>query len=162
MTTIESHPDFPIAQLLVSFVAALGGILFTSDLIVSSATTIAYALHIPDGIIALTLVAFGTSVPEVATCVAAARKNHAALAVGNILGANIMNICWVAGASSLINDLALTRKEIFFMFPVMLVLVCTAQVLLRRRWRLVRWHGYVLLGLYVIYLAASLVVFRPQ
>jgi len=159
--TIESHPNFSLPRLLISFVAALAGILVTSDLIVSSATTIAHALHVPDGVIALTLVAFGTSVPEIATCVAAARKHHAALAVGNILGADIMNICWVAGASSLINDLTLTRKEIFFMFPAMLVLALTAQVLLRRRWRLARWHGYVLLGLYVVYLVASYLVFRP-
>ncbi len=159
--TIESHPDFSLARLLLSFVAALAGILLTSDLIISSATTIARALHVPDGIIALTLIAFGTSVPEVATCVTAARKNHTALAVGNILGADIMNICWVAGASSMINDLTLTRKEIFFMFPAMLVLVITAQVLLRRRWRLMRWHGAFLLGLYVIYLLTSFLVFRP-
>ena len=158
---IEAHPDFSLARLLILFVVALGGILLTSDLIVGSATTIAHALHIPEGIIALTLVAFGTSVPEIATCIAAARKGHAALAVGNILGADIMNICWVAGASSMINDLTLTRAQILFMFPVMLLLVGTAQVLLRRRWRLVKWHGYVLLGLYLLYLVASFVVFRP-
>jgi cation:H+ antiporter len=158
--TIESHADFSMPRLTLSFLAALAGILLTSDLIVSSATTIAHALHVPDGIIALTLVAFGTSVPEIATCVAAARRHHAALAVGNILGADIMNICWVAGASSLINDLTLTRKEIFFMFPAMLILAGTAQVLLRRRWRLVRWHGYVLLALYIVYLLASFLVFR--
>jgi len=159
--TIESHPDLSLPRLVIGFVGALAGILLTSDLIVSSATTIAHALHIPDGIIALTLVAFGTSVPEVATCVAAARKHHAALAVGNILGADIMNICWVAGASSLINDLTLTSKEIFFMFPAMLIMVGTAQVFLRRRWRLTRWHGYVLLSLYASYLLASFLVFRP-
>ncbi|MBL7077353.1 MAG: calcium/sodium antiporter [Kiritimatiellae bacterium] len=160
--TIEAHPDFSTPRLVVSFLVALAGILATSDLIVSSATTIAHALHVPDGIIALTLVAFGTSVPEIATCVTAARKKHAALAVGNILGADIMNICWVAGASSLINNLTLSRKEIFFMFPAMLIMAGTAQVLLRRRWRLVRWHGYVLLGLYVAYLVASIIVFRPS
>ncbi|MDP6491595.1 MAG: calcium/sodium antiporter, partial [Kiritimatiellia bacterium] len=158
---IEAHTDFSISRLTGLFVLGLAGILFTSNLIVTSATTIAHALHIPQGIIALTLVAFGTSVPEVATCVAAARKHHAALAVGNIMGANIMNICWVAGASSLINDLTLTHKEIFFMFPAMLVVIITAQVLLWRRWRLVRWHGALLLGLYIVYLLASFLVFRP-
>ncbi len=159
--TIETHPDFSLSRLIMLFAVALGGILFTSDLIVSSATTIAHALHVPDGIIALTLVAFGTSVPEVATCITAARKHHGALAVGNIMGANIMNICWVAGASSLINNLTLSRREILFMFPVMLVMIGTAHVLLRRHWRLTRRHGYVLLGLYAAYLLASFVMFRP-
>jgi cation:H+ antiporter len=159
--TIEVHPDFSTTRLLLSFIAALAGILATSDLIVSSATTIAHAVGVPDGIIALTLVAFGTSVPEIATCVTAARKHHTALAVGNILGADIMNICWVAGASSLINNLTLTRREILFMFPAMLILAGTAQMLLRRRWCITRWHGYVLLGLYVVYLVASFLLFRP-
>ncbi|NQU40429.1 MAG: calcium/sodium antiporter [Lentisphaerae bacterium] len=156
----ESRPDSAVGRLMLLFIVALAGILSTSDLIVSSATTIAHTLHIPDGIIALTLVAFGTSVPEIATCVTAARKGHASLAVGNILGADIMNICWVAGASAMINPLTLTRKEILFMFPMMLLLAGTAQVLLRRRWQLVRWHGYVLLALYITYLLASFLVFR--
>ena len=71
----------------------------------------------------LTLVALGTSIPEVATCISAARKGEGELAVGNILGADIMNICWVAGASAIANDLTLEKREIYFMFPSMFIIV---------------------------------------
>ena len=67
-----------------------------------------------------------------------------------------------SGASALVNDLSLTRREIFFMFPVMLLLTGVAQVMLRRNWRLERRHGYVLLGLYAAYLAASFLVFKSR
>ena len=59
------------------------------------------ALGLPNVVIGLVVVALGTSIPEVATCIVAARKGQGALAVGNILGADILNICWIAGASAL-------------------------------------------------------------
>ena len=157
----EVHPEFPLRRLAGLFALGLGGILLSSDLIVTSAVTIAHGLGVPDSIVALTLVAFGTSVPEVATCITAARKRHGALAIGNIIGANIMNICWVAGASAIVNPLVLTRREIYFMFPVMFVMTMASLFMLRAGWRLTRRQGFVLLTLYVLYLAASVWVFKP-
>lgn len=157
----EVHPEFPLRRLAGLFALGLGGILLSSDLIVTSAVTIAHGLGVPDSIVALTLVAFGTSVPEVATCITAARKRHGALAIGNIMGANIMNICWVAGASAIVNPLVLTRREIYFMFPVMFVMTMASLFMLRAGWRLTRRQGFVLLTLYVLYLAASVWVFKP-
>ncbi len=159
--TAGGHAEWPLAKLAFAFAAGLAGILVASDVIVTAATRIAQGLGVPSAVIALTLVAFGTSVPEFATCVTAARKGHGALAVGNILGANIMNICWVAGASSLVNSLTLTRQEIYFMFPAMFVIVGIALLLLRGGYRLTRAQGLVLLGLYVLYLVVSFALFRP-
>jgi len=73
-----------------------------------------------------------------------------------------MNICWVAGFSSLANDLTLARKEIFFMFPAMFVLTIVALALLRRRYRLTRNHGFCLFTLYLLYLASFFVLFPPS
>ena len=149
-------------RLTLMFVASLLGIIFASDFIVSAAKGIALASGVPEGIIALTIVAFGTSIPEVATCVAAARKGEGALAVGNVIGADIMNICWVAGASAVANDLVLRRQGVYFMFPAMFVIVGLMLILLRINYNLTRWKGFVLLAAYIAYLASFFIVYRPH
>lgn len=148
-----------LGPLLLLFAVGLAGIVLSSRLVIVSATSIARAFGIPEAVIALTLVALGTSIPEIATCVSAARKGEGALAVGNILGANIMNICWVAGFSSIANDLALSRREMLFMFPAMFVMLGVSFSLLRTGYYLTRSQGFILFALYVVYLAGFLVVF---
>lgn len=158
----EAPEDFrkmSIPKIVSFFAIALAGIIFSSRFVVVSATSIALSLNVPEAVIALTLVAFGTSVPEVASCVMAARKGHGEIAVGNILGANILNICWVAGASSLVNPLALTSKQINFMFPSMLVIVVAMLIMLRNRYNLSKANGWALIGMYVLYLIVSVCVF---
>ena len=150
-----------MGAMLALFVVGLAGILLASEFIVMSATGIARWLRIPESVIALTLVAFGTSVPEVATCVSAARKNHGAIAVGNILGANTLNICWVAGASAVANDLTLGPRQVYFMFPAMLVVVAFMLFALWRGYRLTKRKALALLVLYGVYLAVAAVLFPP-
>ncbi|MBN2712161.1 MAG: calcium/sodium antiporter [Planctomycetes bacterium] len=151
-----------VGLLLLYFAIALGGIILSSEFIVTSAVSIAKSVNIPESVIALTLVALGTSVPEIATCITAARKGHGDIAVGNILGADIMNICWVAGASAMANPLILGEKEIFFMFPAMFVIVGVMLFMLWRGYRLTKLKGGVLFGLYILYLAALIVRFPPE
>lgn len=126
-----------------------------------SATTIALWLNVPEAIIALTLVAFGTSIPEVATSVTAALKGEGALAVGNILGTNIMNICCVAGISAMANDLTVSRKEALYMFCAMFLIVPLALAMLRQGYRLTRRQGVILFGAYLVYLASFFLLFPP-
>lgn len=151
-----------VLRLSLIFAAALAGIILASEFIITSATAIARSFGIPEAVIALTLVAFGTSIPEVATCIVAARKKEGAIAVGNILGADIMNICWVAGASAIANDLVLSRKQIFFMFPSMFVIVGAMLIMLRMGYRLTRRKGLILFALYIAYLASFFRLFPPQ
>lgn len=143
------------------FALSLAGIIFVSDYIVVSATMIARSFQVPESIIAMTLVAFGTSVPEVATSITAVRKGEGAIAVGNILGSDIINICWVAGASAVANDLTLGKRDIAFMFPAMILIVITMFCMLGNGNRLTRAKGGVLLVLYVLYLAACVFFFPP-
>ena len=160
MEATTDHLQMPLYRLLLLFALALAGIIIASDFVIVSATTIARSFHIPESVIALTLVALGTSTPEIATCVIAARKGEGALAVGNILGANIMNICWVAGASATVNPLVLGTRELWFMFPWMLAIVITALFLMRTGYRLTRRQGIILLVFYVGYVASFFFVFR--
>ena len=143
------------------FAVSLVGIIFVSDYIVVSATVIARSFQVSESIIAMTLVAFGTSVPEVATSITAARKGEGAIAVGNILGSDIINICLVAGASAIANDLVLGPRDISFMFPVMIIIVVTMLCMLRRGNSLTRAKGMVLFSLYLSYLVACVYFFPP-
>jgi cation:H+ antiporter len=161
LDTLEEDVAKPMSWLLPVFLLALGGILLSSRFVVISAVTIARTMSVPESVIALTLVALGTSIPEVATSIIAARKGHGDLSIGNILGANMMNICWVAGASSVVNSLTLGAREIFFMFPAMFVILGVTLVVLKLRSEFSRRDGILLFALYIIYLASFLFVFRP-
>ena len=139
-------------RILLLLGAGLGGVLVSSEAIIECAQVISAELGVTDTIIGLVLVALGTSIPEVATCIVSARKGHGSLAVGNILGADILNVCWIAGASAVVRDLVVAPEEIHFMFPAMLVIVLTMLALLRLNHRFEKWKGAVLLCLCVVYL----------
>jgi cation:H+ antiporter len=156
---LEDDVGLPLPKLLLFFAAALTGIVLSSRFVIASATRIAVSFGVPETAIALTLVAFGTSVPEVATSITAARKGEGELAVGNILGANTMNICWVAGASAVIRPLPLTPREIAFMFPAMFLIGGIALLTLHSRGVLDRKEGLLLFLLYAVYLASFVSVF---
>lgn len=92
-----SQPKYHLGKSLVFIAIGLAGIILGSELVVNSATTIAEAIGFSERVIALTVIAFGTSLPELVTTVVAARKGEQDLAVGNIIGSNIFNICVVLG-----------------------------------------------------------------
>jgi len=151
-----------LSKTYILFILGLIGILIASEFIVISATAIAHTLHIPEAVIALTLVALGTSIPEVATCIIAAKKGYGEIAVGNILGANILNICWVAGASAMANKLILTQREMFFMFPAMFIITITMLTALWTNGKLTKKEGATLLFLYILYIAFTMFFFPPD
>ena len=91
---------------LLMVVGGLAGLVFGGNLFVDSATAIAKALGVSDKFIAITILAGGTSMPELATCVVAAAKKKGQLALGNIIGSNIFNILLILGGSALIHPLS--------------------------------------------------------
>ena len=160
--TPGGRPHLAVLKLALLVLAGLALVLLASRTMILSVSELAEAhWHVPKVVIASTLVAFGTSVPEVATCVMAARKGHGEVAVGNIIGADILNICWVAGASSLANDLTLSAKETYFMFPWMFGIVGLMLILLRWGYRLTRAKGAILFVSYLLYFASFMLVFPP-
>lgn len=108
----EKPMNRPVWQCLILLVISAIMIIKGSDLIVSGATDIAKVIGLSDRIIGLTIVAFGTSLPELVTCITAARKNKADLAIGNIVGSNIFNILFVLGTASLITPIPFESKFI--------------------------------------------------
>ncbi len=154
-TEIEAAvPRRSLWMVVLLFVCGLAGVVVSSHFIVKATPVVAAALGLPDVVIGLVVVALGTSIPEIATCIVAARKGQGALAVGNILGADILNICWIAGASALANPLVVSAEVVNFMFPWMLAIVLTMLGLMRIGYSLNRWKGLVLLVLCIAYLIA--------
>ena len=101
----DSIKVFSTGKSLILIAAGLGGLVFGGRLFVDSATEIAVHYHMSQKFIAITIMAAGTSLPELATCVVAALKGRSQLALGNVLGSNIFNILLILGGSALIHPL---------------------------------------------------------
>lgn len=102
----KTQPPMPVWKAWLWVALGLAGLVFGGDKFVDGASGIASALGVSDAIIALTIVSAGTSLPELATSVAAALKGKPGLAIGNVIGSNIFNIFMVLGASATIRPLA--------------------------------------------------------
>lgn len=139
---------FPV---LLRLFLSVGAVYFGSQLMVEHARLFAIWLQVPQKIIALTVVALGTSLPELVTAVVAIKKGHGALSVGNVLGANFLNLALVSSASSLllpiIVDAYAIRTDLIVMLFVMLVF--TVPILTKGRG--MRIQGAALLGAYLLY-----------
>ena len=140
-----------VAVLLIA--AGLAGLIFGGQLFVNHATSIAHAIGVSDKVIALTLLAGGTSLPELATSIVAATKHKAQLALGNILGSNVFNILLILGCSSIITPLSTASMTAFDYGALAL---SAAMLLL---WSFVggknkidRWEGIVMLLTYAAYM----------
>ena len=115
----------PVWKLLLLVVIGIGLIMWGSDLAVDAATEIARTIGMSERFIGLTIVALGTSLPELVTSVSAAVKGKADIAIGNIVGSNIFNILFVVGTTALITPVVFEQK-----FVVDLLISAAAGVLL--------------------------------
>lgn len=133
-------------------------VVVSARILLPAVTEAAVRMQVPESVIAATLVAFGTSLPELVVATTAALRGHGELALGNVIGANILNILFVVGASGAITSGGLTADPYFFtlLFPTMLLLMLTLRIgLLPGRERLNRSHGTVMLAIYVVYMVVS-------
>jgi cation:H+ antiporter len=151
---IEDH-EIPVG-ITVTLLSLFGGLLLViiaSRLLIPAAGETARRMGVPDDVIAATLVAFGTSLPELTTAIAAIRKGHPEITVGNIVGANVLNALFVVGAASLAVPLAIPPTFFRFHFPAMLIILISFRIFIGmdRNGRFNRWQGAWLLGLYVLY-----------
>lgn len=122
--------------------------------LVQGATDIAAALGMSETLIGLTVVAIGTSLPELATSVVAALRGHADIAIGNVVGSNIFNVFFVLGISSTILPLPLSKElNIDIAVGVITTLVLFISMFVWRKHRLTRLEGFIFIGLYVAYVA---------
>lgn len=139
-----------MAILLVA--AGLGGLIFGGQLFVDNATAIARAIGVSDKFIAITLLAGGTSLPELATCLVAAAKKKDQLALGNVLGSNVFNILLILGISATVVPLSTASITLVDLGVVLLSAVLVwLWTYTGRRDRIDRWEGIVMLLSFVAY-----------
>ena len=132
-------------------VLGLTGLLLGGKLFVDGAVEAAHMLEIPELIIGLTVVAIGTSLPELATSLVAIIRGESAISLGNVVGSNIFNICMVLGVVSMIQPLVIDARVMQFDMIVMLAFSAGLAALAWRGKRLNRAHGVLLLGTYALY-----------
>lgn len=139
-------------QSLLMIPAGLAGLIVGAKWIVDGATVIASSLGMSEAVISLTVVAVGTSLPELATCVAAALRKNVGIVVGNIIGSNIFNIFFVLGTSAVIRPLPFNVSMNFDIIVGIIASVLLFAFLLFPRRRVIeRWQGLVLFLLYIAY-----------
>lgn len=135
-------------------ILGLIGLVLGGKLLVSGAVSIAEGAGLSEALIGLTIVAIGTSLPELATSVVAALRKQADIAIGNIVGSNIFNVFFVLGVTSTISPLPISSS---LNFDITVSIIATALLFLFMfiggKRRLVRWEGIVFLFMYVLYLS---------
>lgn len=155
----EQSTEKPLWQELLLLVVGAAAIALGARFLVDNGTKIAAALGVPDSVIGLTMVALGTSLPELITAITSLVKGHGALSLGNVIGANLFNIILVSGMAITISPFAIPAEKTIaglnsslvvdlpLMFAVMAIL-CLPPL---RSGRMRRWQGIVLLGLYAAF-----------
>ncbi len=144
--------DAKTLTVLLKLIGGVIAVVTSSMILIPAVREAALRLHIPPGVIAATLVAFGTSLPELVTVVTAARRGHGELAIGNVIGADILNALFVAGAAAAVTPAGLPASPLFFsfLFPAMLVILVVFRVgIFMSGASLKRPFGIVLLAVYL-------------
>ena len=127
-----------------------------SNVFVDGATSVALALNVPEAVVGLTIVAGGTSMPELATSVVAARKGNSGIAIGNVIGSNVFNIFFVVGLTGVVCPMTvsgITYIDLAVMVGSMALLWLFAYTKLT----IARWEGAVITALFIVYMTWLLV-----
>lgn len=150
--TDEEIKILPVWQCIVYIIGGAVAIKFGGDFVVNGASTIASSLGLSQNLIGLTIVALGTSLPELVTSIVAAKKDEVDMALGNVIGSNIFNILLVLGIAGAISPVIFISENIIDI----IILIIMSAVVWAFAWskkKLVRWHGVAMLASYVVYLA---------
>ncbi|NDV64185.1 calcium/sodium antiporter [Bacteroides sp. 224] len=150
----EEIKQLPIWKSILYFVLGLGGLILGGQWFVEGATGIARGLGVSESIIGLTLVAGGTSLPELATSVVAALKKNPEIAIGNVIGSNLFNIFFVLGCSASITPMQVGNITNFDLLTLLAsgVLLWFFGLFFKKR-TITRFEGIILVACYVVYTA---------
>lgn len=145
--------QLPLLHAITMMIVGILGLTFGGKWIVDGAVHIATQFGVSESLIGLTIVAIGTSLPELTTSVVAALKKNADLAVGNVVGSNIFNLLWILGVSSTINPIPL---KLSLNFDIITVGIATFAlfilIFIGKKHTIQRWQGGVFLASYIAYI----------
>ncbi|MCC8358395.1 calcium/sodium antiporter [Salinimicrobium sediminilitoris] len=157
----EVDPDLQVASNFKTILwLIIGGaaLYFGSEFLVSGAVDLASALGVSERVISVTMIAIGTSVPELAASVIAAMKHEKAISLGNLIGSNIFNIASVLGITAIIQPIAVSSEailtsDIFWMIGIAFILIPLA--FLPKRYSMNRWKGFFLVAGYAAFVSLA-------
>ncbi|MBR0490271.1 MAG: calcium/sodium antiporter [Prevotella sp.] len=147
----EREQAMPVWKMVALILVGLACLVLGSNVFVDGATKVAAALGVSDAVIGLTVVAMGTSMPELATSVVAARKGNSGIAIGNVLGSNVFNILLVIGLTGVINPMhiqGITWIDLSMLILSMVLLLLFSYT----KYTIARWEGAVLTILFAGYM----------
>ena len=151
-TTANAQEEAPVWKGLMWVMIGLACLIVGSNVFVDAATDVATQLGVSQGVIGLTIVAGGTSLPELATSVVAARKGRSAMAIGNVIGSNVFNILFILGMTAVVCPMqidGITTVDI----AMMLVSVVLLWLFSFTKFTVARWEGVVLTLIFMGYMS---------
>lgn len=150
-TADEEKKPMPVLKAVMLVVVGLAGLVIGSDVFVDNATSIAHTMGISDAVIGLTIVAGGTSLPELATSVVAAKKGNSGIAIGNVLGSNVFNILMILGITGLITPMTISGITVIDL-AMMVISMILLWLFSFTKYRIERWEGVVLTAIFIGYI----------
>ncbi len=154
-SAVVEKPKFTLPKSIVFIIIGLAGIILGGDLVVDSASAIAMALGMSETLVGLTIVAIGTSLPELVTSITALKKGENQLVIGNVIGSNIFNILFVLGASSAISAIPISQgmlTDVVFMIAV--TILCF--IFGKTQEKYDKKEGVILIALFIAYMAFAI------
>jgi cation:H+ antiporter len=150
----DDELDWSVGKSLAYTLLGLLAVILSSRILVPCAAEGARRIGVPQDIIAATLVAFGTSLPELMTGITAVRKGHASIMVGNVVGADVLNCLFVIGAAAAAKPLAIPPNFFTYHFPAMLLILFSFRffIYMNKDGWFKRWQGGWIFGIYIVYL----------
>ncbi len=149
-----NHALWPAWKCWSYIIIGLLLIITAARILIPSASELALRLGVPNDVIAATMVALGTSLPELITAISAVRKGYPEITVGNIVGADVLNCLFVIGASAAVSPLEIPMNFFLLHFPVMIFILYSFRffIFLNRGGTFKRWQGGWLLTIYLLYI----------
>lgn len=156
---VESTDDIEVKSPLVSILYIIIGliaVIFGGDLVVDNACLIAAAFGLSETLIGLTIVAIGTSLPELVTSIVATKRGDVGLALGNVIGSNIFNILFILGISSSITPIA-SNMESLIDIIILIIVTCTMYIFAKTKNEISRTEGAICIAAYIGYMIYAIV-----
>lgn len=149
---MQNEPLISKFRIAAFFTIGIISILIGANLLINNGIKIANFIGVPEAVIALSMIALGTSLPELATALTSLRKGYVSLSIGNIIGANILNIVLVTGASGITHPLRILKQNIYLDIPVAMILILILALPCFFRSKITRLQSFLLFVGYIFYI----------
>lgn len=143
---------------LAVILLSLAAVTFGARFLIREAVWIAQLIHVPESVIGLSMIAIGTSLPELTVSISAARQGRGELVVGNVLGSNIANVLLILGVSGCIIPLSIAEISVVYTIPILLFFSLALMYFIKSNWRVSRRQGVIAILAYVVFMVMAFVM----